>query len=165
MAVQRDDNGADIYAGLMARMEAIGDEFARLAKTDEQKALAKGFTDFVAGEFNTLLAHLTDPARGSATTGPTLRAGLTWLLDDMEAAGEDRDPKTGQEYDSVAFARAALAADKDAARGAAPAASAILPATSRTGAPESGNAYARALDASAAQAQPQNQDKPRSPKR
>jgi hypothetical protein len=28
----------------------------------------------------------------------------------MEAAGEDRNPETGEEYDSVAYARAALAA-------------------------------------------------------
>jgi hypothetical protein len=38
-----------------------------------------------------------------------LRAALTWLLDDITDAGEDRDPETDVEYDSVAFARAALA--------------------------------------------------------
>lgn len=40
---------------------------------------------------------------------PTLRAALIWLLDDIADAGQDRDPETGVEYDSVAFARAALA--------------------------------------------------------
>ena len=42
-------------------------------------------------------------------TAPKLRAALTWLLDDLTDAGEDREPETGVEYDSVAFARATLA--------------------------------------------------------
>jgi hypothetical protein len=37
----------------------------------------------------------------------TLRAALTWILDDFTDAGQDRDPITGVEYDSVAYARAA----------------------------------------------------------
>ena len=37
-------------------------------------------------------------------------AALTWLLDDLADAGEDRNPETGEAYDSVAFARAAKAA-------------------------------------------------------
>jgi hypothetical protein len=45
---------------------------------------------------------------------PTLRAALTWLLDDFTDAGQDRDPVTGVEYDSVAYARAALAAGQTA---------------------------------------------------
>jgi hypothetical protein len=38
-----------------------------------------------------------------------LIAALTWLLDDLSDAGEDRNPETGDEYDSVANARAAIA--------------------------------------------------------
>lgn len=41
-------------------------------------------------------------------TAPRLRGALTWLLDDLTDAGQDRDPKTGIEFDSVANARAAL---------------------------------------------------------
>jgi hypothetical protein len=40
---------------------------------------------------------------------------LTWLLDDMSDAGEDKNPETGEVYDSVANARKALAAVKGAA--------------------------------------------------
>jgi hypothetical protein len=42
-----------------------------------------------------------------------MQSALTWLLDDLSDAEEDRHPETGEEYDSVAFARAALAATKD----------------------------------------------------
>jgi hypothetical protein len=45
----------------------------------------------------------------TAPRTPKLKAALTWLLDDLTDAGQDRDPETGVEYDSVAFARAALA--------------------------------------------------------
>lgn len=40
---------------------------------------------------------------------------LSWLLDDMSDAGEDKNPETGDVYDSVANARAALAKVKGVA--------------------------------------------------
>jgi hypothetical protein len=49
---------------------------------------------------------LDDPLIKAA---PKLMAALTWLLDDLTDAGEDRHPETGEEYDSVAFARVAIA--------------------------------------------------------
>jgi hypothetical protein len=45
-------------------------------------------------------------------TATDLQAALTWLLDDLTDAGEARNPETGDEYDSVAFGRAALARSK-----------------------------------------------------
>jgi hypothetical protein len=39
---------------------------------------------------------------------PSLKAALTWLLDDAADAGEDRNQETGEVYDSVAYARAEL---------------------------------------------------------
>ncbi len=59
---------------------------------------------------------------------PDLRAALTWLLDDIADAGEDRDPETGVEYDSVTFARAALARSQDAAIPDEPVAARLLAA-------------------------------------
>jgi hypothetical protein len=38
-----------------------------------------------------------------------LFSALQWLLDDMTDAGEDRNPETGGEYDSVSYARAIIA--------------------------------------------------------
>jgi hypothetical protein len=40
---------------------------------------------------------------------PTLRGALQWLLDDMQDAGDDRNPESGVEYDSCEYARRALA--------------------------------------------------------
>ncbi len=40
---------------------------------------------------------------------PNLLSALRRLLDDLADAEEDRNPMTGEEYDSVAFARAAIA--------------------------------------------------------
>jgi hypothetical protein len=57
-------------------------------------------------------------------TAPRLHAALTWLLDDLTDAGQDRDPKTGVEYDSVANARAALAGTPPVRPASKPAASA-----------------------------------------
>jgi hypothetical protein len=51
---------------------------------------------------------------------PTMRAALTWLLDDLADASQDRDPNTSVEYDSVAYARAALTGAKTAPAQAAP---------------------------------------------
>jgi hypothetical protein len=42
-------------------------------------------------------------------TAPELLAALQWLVDDLTDAEEDRNPETGDEYDSVANARAVLA--------------------------------------------------------
>ncbi len=42
---------------------------------------------------------------------------LTWLLDDLTDAGEHCNPETKVVYDSVAFARDALAAAKQAQAG------------------------------------------------
>ena len=42
------DVRADVMAGLMARLEAFGDEWGRLARTREQKALAEAFGELVA---------------------------------------------------------------------------------------------------------------------
>jgi hypothetical protein len=39
---------------------------------------------------------------------PDLRAALQWLLDDLTDAGEDKDPETGETFDSVANAREVL---------------------------------------------------------
>jgi hypothetical protein len=61
-------------------------------------------------------------------SGPSLRAALTWLLDDIADSGEDRDPDTGVEYDSIAFARAALARSQDATMPAEPVAARLLAA-------------------------------------
>src|ERR1700728_800168 len=41
-----------------------------------------------------------------------MQAALTGLLDDLSEVGEDRHPETGEEYASVAFARAVLATTK-----------------------------------------------------
>jgi hypothetical protein len=57
---------------------------------------------------------------------PSLRAALTWLLDDITDAAENRDPETGVEYDSVAYARAALTRSQDAAIPAEPVAARLL---------------------------------------
>jgi hypothetical protein len=51
-----------------------------------------------------------------------LHAALTWLLDDLADAGEACNPETGEDYDSVAFARAALGKANSASITPAPAA-------------------------------------------
>jgi hypothetical protein len=45
-------------------------------------------------------------------TAPKLLAALTWLIDDLTDAAEDRNPETGEAYDSVAYAREQIAAAK-----------------------------------------------------
>jgi hypothetical protein len=54
------DVRADAFEALMTRLEAFGDEFARLARTEEQKALAGQFGAFV-GEANATIADLAGP--------------------------------------------------------------------------------------------------------
>jgi hypothetical protein len=41
-----------------------------------------------------------------------LHSALQWIVDDLTDAEEDRNPETGDEYDSVAHARAAIAKAK-----------------------------------------------------
>lgn len=47
---------------------------------------------------------------------PDLLAALQYLVDDIMDADEDRNPETGEEYDSVTVAREALAKAKGDAR-------------------------------------------------
>jgi hypothetical protein len=53
---------ADCYAALMSELEAAADEFQRLARTPEQKALAKGFGEYVAGKAHSTIKYLTAEA-------------------------------------------------------------------------------------------------------
>ena len=55
-----------------------------------------------------------------------LKAALTWLLDDLTDAGQDRDPKTGEMYDSVAFSRDALIRSRQAGIATEPAVAQLL---------------------------------------
>src|SRR5206468_4052268 len=58
---------------LMTQLEAFSDEFARLARTKEQTALAKGFGEFV-GEAHTSIAYIAEASRqhGSPAVGQPL---------------------------------------------------------------------------------------------
>jgi hypothetical protein len=58
----RMNHAADSYTGLMHDLEAFADEFARLARTPEQKALAKGFGEYVAGDAHNTIKYLTAEA-------------------------------------------------------------------------------------------------------
>jgi hypothetical protein len=53
--------------------------------------------------------HILDDAARVRAAAAELLAALQWLVDDLTDAEEDRNPETGEEYDSVANARTALA--------------------------------------------------------
>jgi hypothetical protein len=54
---------ADAFDAVMKRLEAFADEFARLARTREQTALAEKFGDFVSDEGHTAIAWLAEARR------------------------------------------------------------------------------------------------------
>ncbi len=56
----------------MTQLEAFGDEFARLAKTSEQKVLAEAFGEFVADEAHTAIRYIAEVTRqhGPVGSGP-----------------------------------------------------------------------------------------------
>jgi hypothetical protein len=67
-AIRVPDFRADVLDSLMSRLEAFGDEFERLAHTDEQKELAVSFGDFTA-EVHTAIKYMAETTRqyGPAT--------------------------------------------------------------------------------------------------
>ena len=65
------DVRADVYHAVMGELEAFGDEFARLANTGEQKALAEGFGEFVH-RANRLIGYVCDPARDAVKPQPAV---------------------------------------------------------------------------------------------
>jgi hypothetical protein len=67
-------HAVDHYAALMTHLESYADAFVQQARTSEQIALAKGFAEFVAGEADASLKHLTGLAMGAASPDPALRA-------------------------------------------------------------------------------------------
>jgi hypothetical protein len=63
------DLRADVFDGLMTRLEAFGDEFERLARSPEQKALAESFGDLVS-EVSVAIKYIAEATRqyGPANT-------------------------------------------------------------------------------------------------
>ena len=64
---------ADAFDAVMTRLEAFADEFARLARTKEQTALAEKFGEFVGDEAHTAIAWLAEVRRD---TRPEARVPL-----------------------------------------------------------------------------------------
>jgi acyl-CoA reductase-like NAD-dependent aldehyde dehydrogenase len=56
------DFRADVVVALMSRLEAFGDEFARLAHTKEQKLLAEAYGELV-GEAHTSIVYIAEASR------------------------------------------------------------------------------------------------------
>jgi hypothetical protein len=54
------------------------------------------------------LSAAKSPATRADCAACKVKQSLQWLVDDMTDAGEDRNPETGEVYDSVAAARKAL---------------------------------------------------------
>ena len=106
-----------VYGGIEANSHEEAAAIARDKPTDEADSI-----DDCDGETFAALVDVQgdeeyEQSRDIAFEGERERkaasrmlAALTWLLDDLADAGEDRNPETGEAYDSVAFARAAKAA-------------------------------------------------------
>jgi hypothetical protein len=105
------DFRADAFESLMTRLEAFGDEFARLARTEEQRALAGKFGEFV-GEANDTIACLAGPY---AVAGP----GRLPSPGEIAAGNDGTAPAAGRGEDQGRHFRDYARALLDRFRGAA----------------------------------------------
>jgi hypothetical protein len=143
------DFRADVFDALMTRLEAFGDHSARLARTQEQKALAKSFGALVA-EVDATIRYTAEATaqHGHPLATANLQADNARLWNTLtrlvyDAAGDQANPlirdKTLQ---TIETARAALAETDP---------SSTKPADRQ---PAAASDYARTLDATARSAQP-----------
>jgi hypothetical protein len=95
---------------LLSTLKAVAELRRRWRSQDEAETIDS--TQYMDGldalQLDAVIAEAEAAGILPQPTAPRLHAALTWLLDDLTDAGQDRDPKTGVEYDSVANARAAL---------------------------------------------------------
>ena len=101
-------------------IEAASPEEAAAKARDLDTAAADGIDDCDGETLAALVDVVGDDTYEQSVTidfeperlrkaAPQLLSALQWLVDDLTDAEEDRNPETGDEYDSVAHARAALA--------------------------------------------------------
>jgi hypothetical protein len=110
------NHAADCYSALMTSLESAADEFARLARTPEQKTAARTFGDFVAGDARQTLEYLTAEAlRPDHPAAPQLQADNARLRAALEgtlyALDRNMDGPGPSKQQAIADARAALAED------------------------------------------------------
>jgi hypothetical protein len=117
-----------VYRQMRLRFDGIEAETPEAAASVAHKKLTRDadYIEDCEGEDSAALVDMADdidqeyehsrvidfePER-QRRAAPDLLAALTWLVDDLTDAEEDRNPETGEEYDSVSFARTAIAQAK-----------------------------------------------------
>jgi hypothetical protein len=106
-----------VYGGIEAGTHEESAAIARDKPTDEADSIDEcdgetfaALVDVQGDEEHEHSLVIDFEAERERKAASRMLAALTWLLDDLADAGEDRNPETGEAYDSVAFARAAKAA-------------------------------------------------------
>jgi hypothetical protein len=148
------DFRADVFDALMTRLEAFGDHSARLARTQEQKALAESFAGLVA-EVDAAIRYTAEATaqHGHPLATANLKADNARLWNTLtrlvyDAAGDQANPlirdKTLQ---TIEAARAALAETDPS------------PNPNADRQPATASDYARTLDATARSAEQRKPDR------
>ena len=100
------DFRADVVASLMSQLEAFGDEFARLARTKEQKLLAEAFGELV-GEVHTSIAYIAEASRQHGPAGdpalPSTAELVEGVRDDAGGITDEQIHKTLADRHEIAI--------------------------------------------------------------